>query len=613
MSRSEAWNKEDVKRNFPVLDVKNKVAGPIILKENGKCYVDDGESHIEVDGNTGMGKSSCVSITHTINCIYAGENFCTIDPKKEIYEKTAYLAKEQGYRVILLDFSNPRQSTDKWNILYGPYKDYKSGNPDLIDSACREVLDISEGIFPVVPNEDPFWPNAASDYFAGLVFGLFEKGKEEEININSISAMMDASEIKCAGSTLIKEYASLFPSNSIVSKKLATYVTAPNDTRGSIHSVAARGLSKFSCSQGLMELLSQDTIDINNLDVDKQPLAIYCVIPDYTDVYDDLAALFVSQLTQHFIQLAHKKYSGRLPVRLNVILEELASVGKSMNLTNLVSASRSRNIRLMLILQNGKSQLEDLYGKSKAATINACIGTTFAFSTNCFDTLNDWSRRCGEKQVERNGTLYKDPLITPSQLAAMPVGTALVLVKNQYKFITQLPFYTEVFNLPKGKTLQEPIREGVTATEVFNLQKFVEKERQNKIDSMLNGNTILTHSDVEFPHNPFIDSDTKRGKFDVDSLVSRIDAKIAELEKEEEEERKRLENKSCCVKVLSLSSCKEKAIEVISKTLKIPVTQVRQLAQEELFDIEVSNGKLAKELVDKLDSVGAVAVIVADS
>ena len=612
MSRNEIWNDKEVKRNFPILDDNNKVAGPIILKENGKCYVDDGESHIEVDGNTGMGKSSCVSITHTINCIYAGENFCTIDPKKEIYEKTAYLAKEQGYRVILLDFSNPRRSTDKWNILYGPYKDYKSGDPDLMDSACREVLDISEGIYPVVPSEDPFWPNSASDYFAGLVFGLFETGKKEEININSIFAMMNASEARCGGSTLIKEYVSLFPSTSIVNEKLASYISAPNETRGSIHSVAARGLSKFCCSKGLMHMLCEDTIDINNLDVDGQRLAIYCVIPDYTDVYDDLAALFVSQLTQHFIQLAHKKYSGRLPVRLNVILEELASVGKSMNLTNLVSASRSRNIRLMLILQNGKSQLEDLYGKSKAATINACIGTTFAFSTNCFDTLNDWSLRCGEKQVERNGTLYKESLITPSQLAAMPVGKALVLVKNQYKFITQLPFYTEVFDLPKDKIPQEPIREGATATEVFDLQKFVEKERQHRIDSMLNGNAMLSHSDVEFPHNPFIDSDRKRGKFDIDSLVSRIDAKIAELEKEEEEERRRMENKPCCVKVLSISSCKEKAIEVIANTLKIPVTRVQKMTQGDTFDIKVSSGKLAKELVDKLDSMGAVAVILTD-
>ena len=129
---------------------------------------------------------------------------------------------------------------------------------------------------------------------------------------------------------------------------------------------------------------------------------------------------------------------------------------------------------------------------------------------------------------------------------------------------------------------------------------------------MLNGNVMLSHSDIEVPHNPFIDSDKKREKFDIDSLVSRIDAKIAELEKEEEEERKRLENKSCCVKVLSISSCKEKAIEVIAKALKIPVMRVQQMAQEETFDIKVSNGKLAKELVDKLDSMGAVAVILTD-
>ena len=74
-----------------------------------------------------------------------------------------------------------------------------------------------------------------------------------------------------------------------------------------------------------------------------------------------------------------------------------------------------------------------------------------------------------------------------------------------------------------------------------------------------------------------------------------------------------MESKPCCVKVLSISSCKEKAIEVIAKTLKIPMMRVQEMAQEETFDIKVSNGKLAKELVDKLDSMGGVALILTNN
>ena len=49
-------------------------------------------------------------------------------------------------------------------------------------------------------------------------------------------------------------------------------------------------------------------------------------------------------------------------------------------------ASRSRNMRLMLVLQS-TSQLVDVYGKSKAETIYSSIGITIGFSTNNWENL----------------------------------------------------------------------------------------------------------------------------------------------------------------------------------------------------------------------------------
>ena len=97
-----------------------------------------------------------------------------------------------------------------------------------------------------------------------------------------------------------------------------------------------------------MEMLGEDDLDILALDVEK-PFAIIIITPEETDVYSQLAGILISQVSQHLIRIAQER-GGRLPIRVNFILEELGSVGKSIqSLPFLLVASRSRNIRMMLI------------------------------------------------------------------------------------------------------------------------------------------------------------------------------------------------------------------------------------------------------------------------
>ena len=183
------------------------------------------------------------------------------------------------------------------------------------------------------------------NYAKGLTYGLFETAGKETINLDSVAVMMEQSEIRFGGpsNTILKEFYEQLPLDSLAKRNLATYVTAPNETRASIHSVAASGLEVFSRSKGLMEMLSDDTLNIMDIDVNR-PFILTVITPDETDVYDALSGLLVSQVSQHLIRVAQEK-GGRLPIRVNIILEELGSVGKSIpSLPNLMVASRSRNL-----------------------------------------------------------------------------------------------------------------------------------------------------------------------------------------------------------------------------------------------------------------------------
>ncbi len=511
----------EIKRNFKEFKSDSNTSGPIIFYENGRKYFDDSEAHIAVIGRTGKGKSQIGSLPFIHNSIISGNSFIVLDPKGECYRKTSCYA-EQNHDVRCIDFRNPRNSPTKWNPLYSIKEMLKSENLDLNDIGSSMLSEMSDDIYPISVNEDHFWPEAAGQFFKGLVYTLLELADDEEINIDSVSALMEKAESKIRYSTNIKELFEFLSKNSLARRNLETYISAPNDTRASIHSVAVAGMRVFSQSKGLMNMICQDTLHINDLDINEKPLAIYIIVPDETSTYDSLAGLLVSQLTQHFIRLAQDKYNGRLPHRMNIILEEVGSIGKSIKmLPNLMTASRSRNIRLMLVLQS-YSQLVDVYGQSNAETINASIGITMGFSTNSWETLNEWSQRCGEREVERNGAIVKEPILTASQLAAMPTATALIMIDNKYKHISHFPFYNEMYDCSNWKepsTLYE--KNILIPHKIFDITDYIEKLRDKK-----RGDIFNTISNNPFSSQQCNTVDEKR----LDDIIKKIDEKIAEIE-----------------------------------------------------------------------------------
>lgn len=565
MSRSERWNTvNEIKRRFHETTDPVNGAGPVVYVENGRKYSDDSESHIAVIGRTGKGKSQCCSLPYMREILKKGESLIMLDPKGEGYKKNACYIPDH-YQVFCVDFRNPRKSPTKWNPLSTPYRLFCSKDPDDNDIASSMLSELWNGVYPYDGHSDKFWTDSSVNYAKGLTYGLFETAGKETINLDSVAVMMEQSEIRFGGpsNTILKEFYEQLPLDSLAKRNLATYVTAPNETRASIHSVAASGLEVFSRSKGLMEMLSDDTLDIMDIDVNR-PFILTVITPDETDVYDALSGLLVSQVSQHLIRVAQEK-GGRLPIRVNIILEELGSVGKSIpSLPNLMVASRSRNMRLMLVLQSN-AQLVDVYGKSKAETINSCIGITIGFSTNSWETLTEWAQRCGEKQIENSGHIIKEQLITASQLAAMPTGTALVMVDCQYRFIAHLPFYDEMYDNSKWKAPQYKPTASGRPFKSLDFEAMVKAMRIKQIESTF---TSTRKSEGVPKELPFVQNNRTNKAVDIDSLVAKIDEKIAELEAEEASDHKNQKAKREYKVTITLqkASDKTKIAQIISAT-----------------------------------------------
>ncbi len=126
------------------ISAKNsKAAGvPLILNEK-EMWVDNSEYHSLVIGATGSGKTQTVVFPQVNSLAKARESMIITDPKGEIYEKTGEMLRERGYQILLLNFRDP-QNGNAWNPMSLPYQIYKSGNQDkaieLLDDLALNIL-----------------------------------------------------------------------------------------------------------------------------------------------------------------------------------------------------------------------------------------------------------------------------------------------------------------------------------------------------------------------------------------------------------------------------------------------------------------------------------------
>ena len=530
----ESWSKErDIKESIGmkevnITDKEYKHAGiPLFMKKN-KMWVDDGEAHSIIIGATGSGKTWFI-VKPLVNILAKkGESMIITDPKGEIYEARANFLRDKGYKIIVLNFRNP-QSGDSWNPLVLPYQLYKMGN---IDKSNELIRDLAINILHEEKTDDPFWQNSAADFFTGLIQGLFQDAREEEINLNSVISMLTTGEEKYRTSTYIKEYFSTKESNNPAYINAAGTVNAPNETRGSIVSVFRQKINIFAMAENLSEMLSKSNFNI--LNIGDQKTAIFIIIHDEKKTYHALATIFVKQCYESLIDVAQNN-GGKLPIRTNFLLDEFANMPPLKDITTMITAARSRLIRFNLIIQNF-AQLNQVYGKENAETIKGnCTNTIYLLSSE-LQSLEEISKLCGDKKVKKKDKEEVRPLITVAELQRLNFKDAIIL-KHRRK-----PFKTTMFtdndynwNIPNYEKATYPSREKLPI-QYFDLKGYVKSKTESSIFDVVR---------PEKDSFPFLDKkedqyklpkDLENESFNFDEIIKKIDAKIAELEEEEKQE-----------------------------------------------------------------------------
>lgn len=628
------WSKDsEIKKELKKIEPKSdtvEAAGIPLINNKKEMWVDDSEYHSLIIGSTGSGKTEMIVQPLVKVLMKHGESMIITDPKGEIYERNAMELKEKGYNIVLLNFRDP-QKGNAWNPLALPHQLYKEHNSDkaieLLDDLALNILYDEKA-----QNQDPFWEKTSADYFSGLALALFEDAKEEEVNINSINIMTTVGEQKIGGTRYVNEYFNdKDPAGPAYSNASSTLV-APNDTRGSILSVFKQKIKLFATRENISEMLSYSDFDMK--EIGRQKTAVFLVIQDEKKTYHPLVTIFLKQCYETLIDVAQEN-GGKLPFRTNFILDEFANMPPMKDVTTMITASRSRNIRFNFIIQNF-AQLTQVYGKENGETIKGNCGNIIYLISSELNALEEISKMCGEKKSKKDDKTASTPLVTVSDLQRMKQWETIILRIRKMPFKTRLtPNWEMLKDNMWGKTYEKagyPLRER-RPVQTFDLKSFVDEKVKARREKMF-GNTAnrppmgpgmpsmfgdmptptprMNQFNQQQPIGPGMNPNPGETKPNVDELLKRIDAKIAEIEEEERQEKakattkdskKTHENMKEAIvepKPEKKSIPKEKPVKAVP--IKVELKKEKQATNKEQdFDVD----KLLKRIDNKIEELQA--------
>lgn len=503
---------------------------PMDYDRNNNCvYMDGSDGHCLLIGATGSKKSRLV-VMPTVRLLAAsGEAMIVCDPKGEVYRRTAGYLEKHKYNIRAIDLRDPEKG-DGWNILSVPYSMYLDGD---IDKACEFINDITANLIPITSN-DPFWDYSARDMLFGLALLLFKICKEKQqpadlVNMRSLlklrSELFSSTNSTRISNSPLWRYSK---EDELIRARLQGTVVCPSDTMSCIISVFDQHMSSFSLQPKMVSLLSHSSFDLHDIGFGKT--AVFLILPDEKTIYHQIVAIFIKQMYELLIDNAYKKTQEyRFPTRINFLLDEFTSLPKMTDMPQMITASRSRNIRFMLVIQS-KHQLKQRYEEEAETIMSNCSNWLFLTSRET-ELLREISELGGLTGSNR------EPLISMSRLQHLDkeAGECLIFSGRKYPYFSYLPDIEEYDGneyavRPLSLRKMPKLPEGAYTKEHY-FQELVSPEQ---VETLPDRRSLFLPPELLQTKISSLNDKSVPASY-VNDLVTRIDKKIAELEAEEAE------------------------------------------------------------------------------
>ena len=427
------------------------------------ALVDDADIHTLMIGASGVGKTANFLYPNIEYCCAAGMSFATTDSKGDLYRNTATIAeKYYGYKVSVIDLRNPTRSSG-YNMLYLVNKyfdlyrsegklEYKAKAEKFAKITAKTIISAGGDVSSM--GQNAFFYESAEGLLTSVILLVAEFCPPEKRHIISvfklIQDLLAPSDVK--GKSQFKLLMDKLPSEHKARWFSGAALNSSEQAMASVMSTAMSRLNAFLDTELEQILCFNTSIDVENFCNRKS--AIYLVLPEEDNTKHFLVSLILQQIYREMLTVADEK-GGQLDKRVMIYADEIGTLPKIEGLEMMFSASRSRKISIVAIIQS-LAQFEKTYGKEGAEIIvDNCQCTLFgAFAPNS-KTAEVMSQNLG-KQTVLSGSISKSSgrdgssrslqmiersLMTVDELKSMPKGHFVVMKTGCHPVKTQLKLF----------------------------------------------------------------------------------------------------------------------------------------------------------------------------
>jgi len=455
-------------------------------------------------GPNEKGNTRSVIVPKIFAAIENNQPMLICDPKCEILDYIGDKLASNSYKILNINLRDPKRSMS-WNPLLTPYKYFMAGEEQKAYSA---LSDIARNIYESLGGDsNDFWDSSAYDFFTAIVSSLYSNASIDQINLKSILMMIIEGEEKFATSDFIKEYFLLEPDDSFPFLCSHNVLYAPTETRGGIISVFKNSLRKLTASDKYSSILC-----FNDFNLDECLDSKTAIILNYQDENPFGAAIITVFIDMLYKYIIDERTLSPTDVIYNFFLDDFLSIPKLFTFDNILLSSKARNISLYLSIEN-MNIFEKKYGKESKMLLFSLSDDVYYFRDKDLATYNYLVSICKQRDIIIGNNDFQDNKVLLISDKEIPKVIPLNPVEKQ-------TFKREYMNIHYNMPVN-----------IFPIKEYVkQKKRQKLFDALDNAD--------KKPDTP---APMEKPSFDVDDLVRRIDLRIADLEKEEEESKQNSE------------------------------------------------------------------------
>jgi type IV secretion system protein VirD4 len=446
------------------------ILGSVGKKNEVTALVDTDDVHTLMIGASGVGKTAFFLYPNLEYACATGMSFLCTDTKGDLFRNYGAVARDYyGYNISVIDLRNPTRS-DGNNLLHlvNKYMDeYRADEHNLAAKAKAEKYAkiISKTIINSSGDsanygQNAFFYDAAEGLLTSVILLLAEflppddEHPEERRHIISVFKMvqelLEPSNVR--GKSQFQLLMAKLPSDHKAKWFAGAALNSSDQAMASVMSTVLSRLNAFLDSE-MEQILCFDTaIDAEKFCNSKS--AIFIVLPEEDLTKYFMVSLMIQQLYREILSVADE-HGGKLPNRVVFYCDELGTIPPIESLQLIFSASRSRRLLMVPIIQSF-GQLQKNYGKEGSEIIvDNCQCTIFGGFAPNSQTAEVLSKALGSRTVmsgsisrskndpSQSLQMMERPLMMPDELKSLPKGQFIVMKTGTHPMQTRLRLFLD--------------------------------------------------------------------------------------------------------------------------------------------------------------------------